>query len=1047
VSIQSASLLSLAPLASAGIACVSGGNWIPGAWVEWSASLAEDTYIAGVVLGTNVNHTGNQRIDISVGAIGAETVVGDITFRSPQLTSNSPVGKSEVWWEQPWKIAAGNRVSLRILLNTDSTYTQNLRLVTFPSSFVSDRKSGATPSHLPTGTPLTWSAPSAWTWSAWQELTAVGLAEGSTVASFSCNAGNFAEIQFGYGSAGSETILTTQQQTTKAYGQMYQPLPGPLPVPANTRLVVRVRQSTTGYTIAFAANIYGAEPIAPTEYDFLPEHDASGTTIGLTWVEHRDNAGNLHVSSKTYLQDDSDYYGGEKIGDIVAWGVIRRAISDYKGNYEGTTFEWQHSDVERFWRGLLAADSTKMMLNDAVVIRMISDEARRNKELARTIVRGLIRSYKPNSPLLFNFQAEDPLTKLFTKEVPYRRGSLLDFSGAQTIDANGVSTPLDSVGKGIPVIYGEMSDQNVSSTYGTTLTTPTGITAYVTGGTAGVTRRYAITLLTGDYGDTNQKAWDDHRGETDPAWITVNDCPTDEQMMSDPANHHVIIEVDTQAGAAGGRCYGRYPDSVYGLDALDYPGFMSVVPSNKWWYCDGWRPYGAADWNTQKFNGVPPTENTTSVAGIIDTGVGVLEPLYVGKNTISGTEYHVWIIAGHAVKSVMSWYIDKINQSSTTATGATGAWRIPGVDSEPLYRDINGRRYALILGRVGYTDPDAVSKGEKKLTINVQGIESIGDGSGTLITKGLLQYLHFLQNWAFNDYQSGSWLNSPAYPADPEPENEDLVYVIDSNSFYAADIVSDKRISGGYIGAWALTEITKISDQIQMLNQGFDVDCGFNRKTQFSVWMEDDNSELITNAKLYTEQDHIIENSFDIEDLEAEMFNDRPYSYRYRPLDGSFDVEIAPGTNIDSQSITDLEEIKTAETLQLYPIRLQPIAEDIAHRALIRTAYPPRQVTWKTSLSALDDELCNIILVNHSEGIGINGWENHALRLKSHETDPEECTIVLVLRDASYIFRRPFDISWLRPSNSSDGIVISQISDTQQSIAIQNSTGIIGQLT
>lgn len=71
---------------------------------------------------------------------------------------------------------------------------------------------------------------------------------------------------------------------------------------------------------------------------------------------------------------------------------------------------------------------------------------------------------------------------------------------------------------------------------------------------------------------------------------------------------------------------------------------------------------------------------------------------------------------------------------------------------------VNGRTYTLIV----FTS----SQGESVITADIQGYETVGDGSGTLIENQAEQLQHFLINWVWGDYKTGSWLSVGSYPID-----------------------------------------------------------------------------------------------------------------------------------------------------------------------------------------------------------------------------------------------------------------------------------------
>jgi hypothetical protein len=988
-------------------------------WVEVMASAPANVYIVGAEFSGQSNHW--WELEFGVGAAGAEVPMGRLAGAPNAPDSGQwPMMPAPV----PFRVttAAGNRLAVRG--RTSGFLQANYWRIAYLAGPDHTTITTQLPFALPaSGNQLTLTRTgSAWGQTAYGELSA-GLANAAGLAGLIVNPNGVTnqneahEIDIAVGAAGSEAVIATFRVEPFSYytnGWMHGILPVLVRLPASTRVAARMRAlNTTVAGIPLKVFVYGAEvepPPPPTEIEFDPDSDVTGETVGLTWVELRDDASGLHVSSKVPLPDPSAYYGGWKEPDVVEWGLIRRACSDWKGNYEGTSFRWAHSDTGQAWRDLLADDETRQLLNSEVVIRMISDEERRMGGLARTIVRGVVRGYKPLSPLQFEFRAEDTLTRLFTKEVPYRRIVAADFPDAVITDANGVQTNRESVGKGVPIVYGNMSDEQSTTSQGTHLDAPTvlGVTCPTSGS---ATKRYAVTFLNADYGPPYDRPWSDHRGETEPTWVTVNNAPTDDQMRADPWGARIVIRMAAnQAGIAGGRQYGRYPDRVEGLDGIDSPGAFGVVPSDEWQAWDGVRPHGAPDFNSLHGEAPPTTNNTGGTT--VDTGKGAIKPLYVGRLMT----HHCWVVAAHACKAITSWYVDGVRQpESTAALDPLGPWAIPGYSGYTLptpYLDINGRRYTVIFGRVGYTEPDECAAGTRTLTCNVEGIETVGDGSGTLITDALDQYEHFLANWAFGDYQSGAWLEAPLFPPDPAPENEDVLHMISHDSFVAAKAVAARRIGGGYVGAGIITGPIKLVDIVARWNRSCDVDCGFNRKTQFAVWMEDDDEALLAAARHYTQERDIFAGSFDIEDVESELFNEIPYCYAHRPADDSWGTDTRVS---DTVSIAELGETRTADRLELHFVRSAAVAQDIVNRVLARRAYPPREVKFRVGLSGLNSELGDIVLVTHADGIGEAGWAEHPVRVRAHEVNPEDFTVTITARDVGHIFRRATDTTWMQP--------------------------------
>jgi hypothetical protein len=812
-----------------------------------------------------------------------------------------------------------------------------------------------------------------------------------------------------------------------------------------------------GFTVGSQLSVngertYWVAALAAGEVDISEatfENAKGDPDLMLAWVERLDSASTLHLAAKVALPDPLIYYGGYKADRVISWGKVRRALSDRDGQYEGADFTWIESDTDRQIRSQLGAESTKFFRGRPITVRMISDAGRRQLLVPRTVVKGLISAYKPLSPLHFEFTAQDILSRKFSPQntkdqIPYRVVSTDDFPNC----------PPGQRDLPVPIIYGEISDRNqVTETVpGSPTDNPpgwprravpaiSGLTATPYGSFSGnVTRVYAITqqnvvysYLRTDGQPPYVPPWEapgwspaDHRGESEAVWITVPGCPTDEEIIAGGGSVGVEVrwhdDGDPLAwayksprpfnGSDFYRVYGRSEGLVKLLDFADV-GFGEQSPV----YYEGKRPYGKASFNVLKMDGDPPSTNYSLVDGnpsapgttiTTDTGVGVVPAIPVGPRTLSdGNEWQEFLICGHAIKAILAWYVDGVRQSDTTEGTDTDKFLMPGfagyisVLGTVPYVDYNGHRYAVCYARGSVADQ--LADGSKKLTLNLQGIEDVGDGTGTVITDLLLQYRHCLVNWLLQSYQSGGWLATPVFSDDAD------LTQIDEASFDAASNQAKVRVDGGYIGAFMLgsgNERLTIRDTVARLNISADADCGFNRKMQFFVSMQADT--ISAGATALTDERDIIGGSFDIEDRLDDLFNAQPFTYArdYAGISGKDWLQTAEVQ--DDVSITGIGEKLVAKTAELHCVRDGTVAQDVAQRRLIRTKEPPRYVRMRVGLGGANLELGDIITVTHYEGISGSGWTDWPMRITRHELDPDQLFVDLEAYDMQRLFEGAF---------------------------------------
>ena len=157
-------------------------------------------------------------------------------------------------------------------------------------------------------------------------------------------------------------------------------------------------------------------------------------------------------------------------------------------------------------------------------------------------------------------------------------------------------------------------------------------------------------------------------------------------------------------------------------------------------------------------------------------------PTYLGIETLTAQEWHVWLVAGHACAALPDVLVD----GESVIPDEGDEWLIPHYPGHDTlfgapYQDRhsttygNQRRYTLIYGKVTDleaeeatpTRPDAVALGRKVLTVFVDGIEPAGTGSGAVITDRFQRYKHFAINFVaytgVASYQSGPWLPNPTW--------------------------------------------------------------------------------------------------------------------------------------------------------------------------------------------------------------------------------------------------------------------------------------------
>lgn len=1166
------------PAAAGGISLTSGSSsWAPGAWVELFASTAAPIEIAYLRQDDAVFGAGGA-VDVGVGAIGAEVVVGSFRF----VEALSKLGQWAWPLPVPLAIASGVRVALRLrragtavsaafaigyYANLDATHVTTYAPLAAPA--------GAGVPVIPNGV--------AWGNSAWAELTS-GLDHAVSLYGLAVEhaTGAECELDIGVGAAGAETVLTTLRMS---YGGMsgddgpnWQSLPAPYPIPATTRVAVRLRKSGTS-TTNWAANLLYYDGVTPapvllainpdhgpvaggtavtlTGANFLagagvtfggtaatdvivasessitcvtpahaagfvdvvvtnpdtqtgtlaggfrfleeatydPGEDVSGETIGYVWDELVDAVGGRHGHTDIgrALNDPGNYYGGRKAPVVTAWTEIERALSDYRGLYEGCSFGVEYTDGDWTFRTLHASH---LLAQASLVIRTITETARATLDYARTLVRGLVAQALPLANRKFKLQCSDVLSRHFgladdERQVPRRALSRTQFP----------DLPSDQVGKAEPIIYGAVSDEGSASqppliTYdpdeggyveGATVNVgyghrtsdadpPSGLTCTAVAGGA-----LSVDVPNAEYG-VFATSVDADGDESDPIPFFVNHASGDrgEFLVSTP---HDTVSAGTQqidvawtlgAGAAKTRVYFGYyyygfrvtqvlevdaptaacsftaGPSWLGAGAITPGATPPVGDASRWFVITGNFADGESAISNEAKGATPGYRRPlrvrrTSVAGLLswnvyartaavgpfdrkwtidaaedyfdedllDTGVtltnglpaprGLVPTLHVGSEAVGGGIWQRFLVASHACKAVLGVY----QADQRVDAGRFGVdFLAPGFTGWPFaapYRDIGGRRYTLLYVRG--PDADLAASGARPITLNVEGVEDVGDGSGDLIAALPLQELHFLQNVGFVDastpegWLAGAWLDSPTFATDPAPEDTDVVAQIDEASFRAARDVLEARLAGASVGGGIIGnrgEWLTLREVLARFHVSGGYDVGINRKTQYFATAFDDRPAAFDDALVLTEAREIDKDSFSIDEVDAEHWNARPFAYGYDWARGEWreQSEISDAPSIARYGLT-----RRAPLLELYFLRPQAIVEDRVARELARTVDPPRRVRLRTPGVGFSLELGDPVLVTHGDGVGAAGWTEQPCRVIRHIAQPATLGVELVLED------------------------------------------------
>jgi hypothetical protein len=374
------------------------------------------------------------------------------------------------------------------------------------------------------------------------------------------------------------------------------------------------------------------------------------------------------------------------------------------------------------------------------------------------------------------------------------------------------------------------------------------------------------------------------------------------------------------------------------------------------------------------------------------TPVGILPVIYVGPaNTISaagipGGEWEAFLIAGHAISCVQSVFASNLEDSPGSVRMSTDTYGseflLPGIDAD-LYYDITGSDGVTERVCLMFATGDRATahiEGQVPITINVAGIEDVGDGSGDTITEIALQFQHFLSCFVVQNYLTGVWGSLPTFG--------DGTTKVRTSSFSAVNAIHAARLgtSLGYIGGLYIGDQKPARDWAKEFQQGGDMRLGVNHQGQLLVTTLD-HTQSTTGLTEFTAQDDMVTQSFQIDPQISEIFNVYTYEYGVEPATGR-----KSGL---AQTIRHLESItnhgeRIAQASVNRCTNRKATADDVANRALLESYDAPTDVSFDLDLRGTALTLGQIVKATHYQGIGPLGWTDRNLVVTGTTAYPDE---------------------------------------------------------
>jgi hypothetical protein len=380
---------------------------------------------------------------------------------------------------------------------------------------------------------------------------------------------------------------------------------------------------------------------------------------------------------------------------------------------------------------------------------------------------------------------------------------------------------------------------------------------------------------------------------------------------------------------------------------------------------------------------------------------GQAKAIFVGQGTYGTTPITVsaFLVARHACARVGNIYIPTTTDAGDGETKTTYApvpdaafgvtWFAPdhpGWIYPTKYVAINGQWFTLIFTTVEPA-PDPVF-------VDVDGVETAADGTGTLIRSIVDQRLHFMVNFVAPDtpWLAGAYLTAgdtvfPQLPAIP---------LVDEASHAAVKAALAARLGGSdYEGATIIGaggEFVTAVDALARFQQSGDFDQTFNRKGQDSVSCE----PIAASENLATITDvlNVRESSFNLVDqVQSAFFNILPYvhsrDYTGREQGGWY----GKGEVRSNESIANYDQERESPKFELHALRGntaqgRATITDVMARKLARFQDPRRIGSLQLPFAGLNFEPGETAAITHLEGVGADGWVGREVRFTRHEVEP-----------------------------------------------------------
>jgi len=395
---------------------------------------------------------------------------------------------------------------------------------------------------------------------------------------------------------------------------------------------------------------------------------------------------------------------------------------------------------------------------------------------------------------------------------------------------------------------------------------------------------------------------------------------------------------------------------------------------------------------------------------------GVVPAFYIASETPDAYDdnLHKFLVCGHALKNIQAIYLANYisgGEEPTTRIQApesaygTILWspHQPGWFEAGEYTDQNDERYTYVYGLDAHVAVELARSGRIPLLLNVCGLESVGDATGTMLSNPARCFALLINNKLAQE-ATGNWLSQlslGSYTLLDMTSFEAVATICAARSYLCAGIIGadGEQLDWAQLGEWFC--------------RNFDFDWGENRHGQLILSMLD-RSSTYSSAPIFTDQNHVLKGSLRVRPMTDRIQNEIQFVYERnyaealhalvpsvgaRPNRDPYDGKWFSGVQVDADEtvITEMGGrplgLRQSRVQEYGLIRDSATAEDVASQRLARWKRARAEVTFTVPLgTGASVELGDVIKLTHYAGATATGYTTRRLHVRRIEDDLDEMT-------------------------------------------------------